>query len=131
MNDPNVIERPADGTIIRGMERVRISCRKKISESEKIRQTKEHHAFSYVARENVIIKVEKSYYQGDGKARINYTSPGMRRTMLAIQERDARFDLAPDPVIKNVYAPVPGGMGLSRALPPPSCSCSACRPGTG
>lgn len=65
MTAPGIIERPPEGTVIRGMERVRISCRKRISGSEKIRQTGEHHAFSYVARENVIIRVERTYYKGD------------------------------------------------------------------
>lgn len=47
------------------MERVRISCRKRISGSERIGRTGEHHAFSYVAGENVIIRVERTYYKGD------------------------------------------------------------------
>lgn len=58
-----VIERPEPGTVIQGIERARISCRKKMGEPEKIRQTGEHHAFSYVAKENVIIKIEKAYYR--------------------------------------------------------------------
>lgn len=62
-NQPPVIERPEPGTIIKGIERARISCRKKIGEPEKIRQTEAHHAYSYVAKENVIIKIEKAYFR--------------------------------------------------------------------
>ena len=65
MNEAPIIERPKPGTIIIGLERVRISCRKKIGEPEKIRQTEAHHAYSYVAKENVVIKVEKSYYRNN------------------------------------------------------------------
>lgn len=62
-DQPPVIERPEPGTVITGIERARISCRKKIGEPEKIRQTEAHHAYSYVAKENVIIKIEKAYFR--------------------------------------------------------------------
>lgn len=65
MTAPGIMERPPEGTVIRGMERVRISCRKMIPGSERIGRTGEHHAFSYVARENVIIRVGRTYYKGD------------------------------------------------------------------
>lgn len=58
---PDAIDRPCVGTVITGMEHVRISCRKKIDGPHKIRQTGEHHAFLYSAKGNVIITVEKSY----------------------------------------------------------------------
>ncbi len=58
-----VIERPEPGTVITGIERARISCRKKIEKPEKIRQTSAHHAFSYVAKDNVIIVIEKAYFR--------------------------------------------------------------------
>ena len=54
---PDAIDRPCVGTVITGMEHVRISCRKKIDGPHKIRQTGEHHAFLYSAKGNVIITV--------------------------------------------------------------------------
>lgn len=60
MIESNPYNRPPPGTIIDGIDRARVSCRK-FSKEEKIRQTEEHHAFQIACKGNVVIKIEKCY----------------------------------------------------------------------
>ncbi len=55
-----IIERPDVGTIIRGIDHARISCRK-YSGPNKVRQTQTLHAFEFDMKGNVIVSIERIY----------------------------------------------------------------------
>ena len=55
-----IIERPDVGTIIRGIDHARISCRK-YSGPNKVRQTQTHHAFECDMKGNVTGSIERVY----------------------------------------------------------------------
>ena len=56
----DIIERPSQGTIIKGIDHARISCRK-YDGPNKVRETGTHHAFQFSMKGNVIIKIERCY----------------------------------------------------------------------